>query len=66
MASNCTLKDNKVHVKLREVFQILADGAVKEAEMEAAGASKEAIEKEWLPRVDSNLWSPARPVRIIS
>jgi hypothetical protein len=39
MASNYTLKDNKVHVELREVFQILADGAVKEAEMEAAGAS---------------------------
>jgi site-specific DNA recombinase len=49
IASNCTLKDNQVHVGLKEVFAILADGVAKEAEMEAAGASKEAIEKEWLP-----------------
>ncbi len=45
IASNCTLKDGVV-----EVFAILADGVAKEAEMGAAGASKEAIEKEWLPK----------------
>ena len=49
MASNCTLKDGAARVELKEVFQILADGAAKEAEMEAAGASKEAIDEEWLP-----------------
>jgi len=37
------------HVELKEVFAILTDGVAKEAEMKAAGASKEAIEKEWLP-----------------
>jgi hypothetical protein len=49
MASNCTLKDGAAHVELKEVFVLLADGVAKEAEMEAAGASKETIEKEWLP-----------------
>lgn len=49
MASNCTLKDGTAHVELKEVFALLADGVAKEAEMEAAGATKEAIEKEWLP-----------------
>ena len=49
IASNCTLKGGVVHVELKEVFAILADGVAKEAEMEAAGASKSEIEKEWLP-----------------
>lgn len=49
IASNCTLKDGVVHVELKEVFAILADGVAKEAEMKSAGATKEAIEKEWLP-----------------
>ena len=49
MASNCIYKDGKAHVELKEVFAILADGVTREAEMEAAGATKEAIEKEWLP-----------------
>lgn len=49
MASNCTYKDGKAHVELKEVFAILADGVAHEEEMEAAGATKEAIEKEWLP-----------------
>ncbi len=39
------------HVELKEVFAILAHGVAREEEMEAAGASKEAIVKEWLPRV---------------
>ena len=43
------MNDNKVHIELRVVFQILADGAVNEAEMEVARASIEAIEKNWLP-----------------
>jgi hypothetical protein len=38
-------------VELKEVFAILADGVAKEVDMEAAGASKEVIEEEWLPRV---------------
>lgn len=49
IASNYTLAGGTVNVELKEVFAILADGAAKEAEMEAAGASKEAIEEEWLP-----------------
>ncbi|MCI0453175.1 MAG: hypothetical protein L0Z51_12460 [Candidatus Latescibacteria bacterium] len=38
-----------VHVELKQVFATLADGVAKEAEMKTVGASKEAIEKEWLP-----------------
>lgn len=49
IASNCTLKDGVAHVELKEVFAILADGVAKEEEMKAAGATKEQIEKEWLP-----------------
>jgi len=49
IASNCTFKDGEVHVALKEVFAILADGVAKEAEMKAAGASENAIKEEWLP-----------------
>lgn len=49
IASNCTLKGGVVHVELKEVFAILADGVAKEAEMKAAGATEEAIKEEWLP-----------------
>jgi hypothetical protein len=53
MASNCTLWDGVAHVELKEVFAILADGVAKEVDMEAAGASKEVIEEEWLPGRDT-------------
>jgi len=43
------LKGGVVHVELKEVFAILADGVAKEAEMKAAGASENAINEEWLP-----------------
>jgi len=34
---------------LKDVFAVFADGVAKEEELKAAGASKEEIEKEWLP-----------------
>jgi hypothetical protein len=49
LLSNSTLKGGAVEVQLREVFQVLADGAEMEEELRASNASENAINRNWLP-----------------
>jgi hypothetical protein len=47
--SNPTLKDGKIETELKELFEVLADGAELEEEMRAENADKTAIDEIWLP-----------------
>jgi len=60
MVSNCTLQGGKVTGQLTELFEILANGAEEEEKMRSSGEPELAINKNWLPRLDSNRPLPGR------